>query len=290
MPDFGIFRGFNEKLFGDKLYAGQLPINLGMVKTDFFQGLLDLYPNAAAAYSLRKLRSAYTGSAIKVRRASDNTEQDIGFVNNELDVSTLESFCNGTDGFVTTWYDQSSNAQNATQTTAANQPKIVSGGVVLTNGGKPCLQLDGTNDSLKTTLTIVRPYSIYSQFLQFNDTNKRMLNSDNANNSLISSSRAANTVFTNGIVVDLAYASANQNVIIGLIESTTATSKFFYNLNNIATLSPASNDWGVLCFGAGSAYQETANGQMKETIVWATDQSSNNTGIQNNMNAYYGIY
>jgi hypothetical protein len=29
MPDFGIFRGFNEKLFGDKLYAGQLPINLG---------------------------------------------------------------------------------------------------------------------------------------------------------------------------------------------------------------------------------------------------------------------
>jgi hypothetical protein len=29
MPDFGILRGFNEKLFGDKLFAGQLPINLG---------------------------------------------------------------------------------------------------------------------------------------------------------------------------------------------------------------------------------------------------------------------
>jgi hypothetical protein len=35
MPDFGIFRGFNEKLFGDKLYAGQLPINLGMIASDF---------------------------------------------------------------------------------------------------------------------------------------------------------------------------------------------------------------------------------------------------------------
>jgi hypothetical protein len=35
MPDFGIFRGFNEKLFGDKLYAGQLPINLGMILSDF---------------------------------------------------------------------------------------------------------------------------------------------------------------------------------------------------------------------------------------------------------------
>lgn len=31
MPDFGIFRGFNNKLFGDKLFAGQLPINLGKI-------------------------------------------------------------------------------------------------------------------------------------------------------------------------------------------------------------------------------------------------------------------
>jgi hypothetical protein len=41
--------------------------------------LLDLYPNAAVAYSLRKLRNAYSGSAIRVRRSVDNTEQDFGF-------------------------------------------------------------------------------------------------------------------------------------------------------------------------------------------------------------------
>jgi len=34
MPDFGIFRGFNEKLFGDKLVAGQLPINLGLIGSE----------------------------------------------------------------------------------------------------------------------------------------------------------------------------------------------------------------------------------------------------------------
>ena len=44
-----------------------------------FVGLLDTYPNAAAAYSVRKLRTAYTGSAIRVRRSSDNAEQNIGF-------------------------------------------------------------------------------------------------------------------------------------------------------------------------------------------------------------------
>ena len=36
MPDFGIFRGFNDKLFGDKLYAGQLPINLGLIGSENF--------------------------------------------------------------------------------------------------------------------------------------------------------------------------------------------------------------------------------------------------------------
>ena len=104
--------------------------------------LLDTYTGAAAAYSLRKLRTAYTGSAIRVRRASDNTEQDIGFnVFGELDTVSLASFCSGTDGFVKTWYDQSGNANDATQTTAANQPKIydsVTG--VVTENGKPMIQ------------------------------------------------------------------------------------------------------------------------------------------------------
>ena len=41
--------------------------------------LLDQYgANITAAYSLRKLRTAYTGSAIRIRRFSDNSEQDIG--------------------------------------------------------------------------------------------------------------------------------------------------------------------------------------------------------------------
>ncbi len=39
--------------------------------------LLDQYPSAAVAYSVRKLRAAYTGNAIRVRRSSDNTEQEI---------------------------------------------------------------------------------------------------------------------------------------------------------------------------------------------------------------------
>jgi hypothetical protein len=105
-----------------------------------FVGLLDTYPNAAAAYSVRKLRTAYTGSAIRVRRSSDNAEQDIGFDGSgNLDTIALTSFCSGTNGFVTTWYDQSGNGVNLVQTTAINQPKIVTSGVVSTTNSRPSI-------------------------------------------------------------------------------------------------------------------------------------------------------
>ena len=106
--------------------------------------LLDTYSGAAAAYSLRLLDSTYTGSAIRVRRSSDNTEQDIGFnVFGELDTVSLLAFAGTGDAFVKTWYDQSGNSNDATQTTTANQPKIVSSGAVIVENGKPAL--DFTN-------------------------------------------------------------------------------------------------------------------------------------------------
>lgn len=109
-----------------------------------FTGLLDTYSGAAAAYSLRQLSSTYSGDAIVVRRASDNTTQNIGFVNNELDTASLESFCSGTDGFVTTWYDQSGNGNDAAQATASSQPKIVSAGSTILENGKAALDFTGT--------------------------------------------------------------------------------------------------------------------------------------------------
>jgi hypothetical protein len=102
--------------------------------------LLDTYTGASVAYSLRKLRTAYSGSAIRVRRSSDNTEQNIGFVNNVLDTASLNTFCSGANGFVTTWYDQSGNNINLTNGVAVNQFKIYDSitGVILLNS-KPSM-------------------------------------------------------------------------------------------------------------------------------------------------------
>jgi trimeric autotransporter adhesin len=102
--------------------------------------LLDkLSTSALAAYGLRKLSNAYTGNAIRVRRSSDNTEQDIGFVGPDLDIASLLSFVGAANGFVTTCYDQSGNGRNITQTTAANQRGVVAAGVLRVSNGRPTM-------------------------------------------------------------------------------------------------------------------------------------------------------
>lgn len=107
--------------------------------TPSFAGSLDsLLPSAA--YSIRRLRGAYAGPLIRVRRSSDSSQQDIGatLVGN-LNTTALTSFCGASSCFVTTWYDQSGNARDAAQAVAANQPRIVNAGVIDTQGGRPAI-------------------------------------------------------------------------------------------------------------------------------------------------------
>ena len=132
--------------------------------------LLDLFPNAAAAYSLRKIRAAYSGSAVRVRKevSTVSSETDIGFLaDGTLDTVSLLTFASDADGgdvFVVTWYDQSL-SNDATQGTAANQPKIVSGGILVTEGSKPAIDFDGgvTYNSLEKQFasSLSQPVTIF---------------------------------------------------------------------------------------------------------------------------------
>lgn len=117
-----------------------------------------------ACFSVRKSNSSYAGSCMKVRRSSDNTTLDIGFVGNDLDTTTLLSFVGAGNGFVQTWFDQSGNNRDLVQTTIANQPSIVTSGVLNTRGTKPVIKFDGVNDIMtinsSTSLFINIHYSI----------------------------------------------------------------------------------------------------------------------------------
>jgi hypothetical protein len=58
------------------------------------------------------------------------------------------------NGFVTTWYDQSGNARNAAQTTAASQPYIVEAGVLNRVNNRPSPLFDGTNSFMNVAAPI----------------------------------------------------------------------------------------------------------------------------------------
>lgn len=105
-----------------------------------FSGVIDSIIAAGgtvrAAYSTsHRLYASYTGPLIRVRRASDNAQLDIGYsaATNRLDTAALAAHCGASDGFLVTTYDEAGSTRDVTQGTAANQPKIYDAatGVVL---------------------------------------------------------------------------------------------------------------------------------------------------------------
>jgi hypothetical protein len=284
MPDFGIFRGFNSKLFSDKLFAGQLPTQLGRIT---YNGLLDFYPNAVAAYSVRKLRGAYTGSAIRVRRSSDNTEQDIGFtVAGDLETSSLTLFCGSGNGFVTTWYDQSGNGNNAVQTTALSQPIIVSGGTVILQNSIPTLQFDGSNSFFSGTITTSGAYTNYAVCY---------LNNVSGYRGIFTTSQMmllANTSTNKWGTFGLAEYSANTSIknlysIITMLSTAGTSGTFYLNGATDGTFNLSEKQTGALIGGISG---QRFSGKIQEIIFWNVNHSSNIAGIQDNNNTYYGIY
>ena len=269
--------------------------------------LLNDFPNAYAAYSLRKLRAAYTGSAIRVRRASDNTEQNIGFVNNVLDTSSLTSFCSGTNGFVTTWYDQSGNGYNPTQLTAANQPQIVSSGSVILENGKPSLQFTSassqvlnynglvytTNTLFATSVFSLNSSPIFSVILSQNSGGtgrSSILGVDG------STPRKSAYFFNNGT----SYTNLSSGTISDNTQTLMTNYSFSNNYYNALNGSSGNNDITGQSFTPTSALGTGIGGQpsnanyftgkIQEIVVWNSNQSSSKTGIETNINDFYSIY
>jgi hypothetical protein len=251
-----------------------------------FVGLLDLYPNAAAAYSVRLLKSDYAGSAMEVRRSSDNALQDIGFdANGDLDTASLLSFVGAGNGFVRTWYDQSGNSVDVTQTTISIQPKIVSigsvnilnsvtavsfggGSIVLTNSGF-------SGSSVNTILMVFNQTNLNARALTFEGLNSGLRNT--ASNNLTIRGTLDVTILSS-------FSLSGQNLIqcYGVNPVTT-----YYNENIGGTGNQNAYVGTLLKIGGGSS---NMIGNIQEVILYNTDEVSNKSGIESNINTYFSIY
>jgi hypothetical protein len=280
------------------------------------------YSGLAAAYSLRRVSSSYTGSAIDVRRDSDNITSSIGFdASGNLDTGALLAFVTGSantgSGFVAQWYDQSGNNRHATQTATGSQPLIVSSGSLVTENGKPALRFDGVDDGFTTSDFISQPLTklqITSVINSSNETGIRPIYTHYE-------STGDNRAFTYGIRDNNFWTNLSQDGTINNFrryDSTGATTsdyllytleidtsqavdddkaKFYKNSILLSDTSTAPLGTLTEIYNSTSnfniGYDGSSNyftGSIQEIAFFSSSQASNRPLIENNINNYYNIY
>jgi hypothetical protein len=147
VPAMSLFQG---------MYTGQSLV-LGTPITLPFEGPNEVLTATAVAtryrgVGLRKLHPGYAGSAIRVRRSSDNVEANIGFdAKGRLDEAALLTHVGANHGYVVTWFDQFGSTRDYTQATTTAQGQIVNAGAIIKINGYPVVLFDGVDDCYIST-------------------------------------------------------------------------------------------------------------------------------------------
>lgn len=294
---------------------------------NIYQSRENILPGAAAAYSLRQLSDS-SRLAVRVRRdtgvgsGTDDDEADVGFdANGEVSLdspvsnfdptgssaTTLGEFLadaayddedslgSPAEGFVTAWYDQSANANNATQATPDAQPKIYdsSTGLIKENG-KPALDWDGTDDVLVTTYSPTVTHTaffvqvpttnvvgfLYSSTGTF--TNRFWVASTDVNQ--LQMYRGGSVAYSEGSTL------SGQYLGYALNKATTTDIRLGVNGSNVAdTGNIGSAVVTNIRVGAEPNSGFYGDSRIQELIIYDSDNSSNRTDIEGNINAHYGI-
>jgi hypothetical protein len=287
-----------------------------------YTSILDTYPSAYHAYSLRKLKSTYTGACLRVRRTTTtSTEVNVGFdVFNKISLNSPISYASGTattaktlgefcasvvngygnpDGitanqsiFVVTWYDQSGNGKNVTQTVAGNQPRLVELGNLELSGGKVAVRFTSANNQRLTLADASVPLNNVSSYALGNSlatTNNAILSMGGTiNTNLFWLPQAGNVgyrnvnVWTNGNV-------ANQPRLYELICGTTVVNAYANGglRTPTAVQAPMTGNNIIIRLGMYST-SAFMNGYVTEAISFVG--TSNRTQIESNINTYYSVW
>ena len=289
-------------LFITTFATGQQQMFLRSTPAAGVTGILDSYTGAEAAYATALLYSSYGGSCLRVRRDSDNAEQDIGFSGQDIDEAAINSFCSGANCFVKTWYDQSGSGNDATQATAGNQPKIYdsSTGIIYENS-VVAVYFDGS-DVLRTTsiylgnsvsgLVVNTPLA--SPALYFNQmnfsSNERSWSIQQSNDVVVVTYSSRTSGFSASIDNTGNTISLNTQVLhFGILKETSIES--FYNSSTDGATSTASwDDFSQPLNLGGVPNSSFGANKMQVSVVYASDQSANRTGIETAINNYFNIY
>jgi hypothetical protein len=263
---------------------------LSFVNESFTSSLpLDVQGSAAAAYSLRNLSSSYSGNVVEVRRSSDDTTQN--FTATEVTDGTLLAFVgtSGSDnGFVKTWYDQSGNSNNAVQSTASKQPKIVSAGALLNE-----LDFDGTDDTLDIDFGADLSQANSFFIVHHSDTTTANSNDlfDSATSAtprtLLDQSGSDYRMFSGGVSAGTGIAvTTDKSLIFALYNG--SSSLFAKNGTATSALNAGTTDIKQNST-IGSSNTRFYDGTMQEFIVYNSDQSDKRRALEESIATANGI-
>jgi len=256
--------------------------------------LLDTYANSSIGFSMHKLRAAYNGSCIRVRRSSDNTTQEIGFVNNYLDTASLLSFVGAGNGFIHTWYDQS-NGNNLVQLTPGNQPQIVASGSLITRNGIATIK--ATSTQFLTITTQVTNNTSHSWWFSYekNDTSTNAILLTNGSVYMYMDYGASQYVGNTDLMTISPTLSANTFRLMNCVyqyPSSAINIKLYANGSQIATRTTSDVPGAVrssFTMVPSSLYR-TATVHFNELLLWKTDQTTNRSAIETDIKTRNLIY
>jgi hypothetical protein len=212
-------------------------------------------------------------------------------------ITGIPAYDNTVDGFVETWYDQSGNGNDATQSVAASQPKIVDAGVLVSgNTGEPAFTGDGVDDilSLSSSINFGTGEFFVSTVVDV-DTGGVVIGSASPNWMLLVTTssiqvRASNTNVIYIISPD-SVLTAGESYLISLSRVENDITAYVNGVAQADVETVVSTD----TFSADRFLQRGTNGNpypdpVSEVIIYASDQSANRVAIETNINDHYDIY
>jgi len=218
---------------------------------------------------------------------------------NGSDGDALSSFVSSTNGFVTTWYDQSGEGSNATQGSAAGQPKIwdSSGGLITEGDGDASASLlfDGTDDVMYVdeaglSLASVTAFVVMKHTDQTSET-PWFLSTSSGNyyghfksttDQFWYDTGSASTATSTTDQKLFSYKGASGSQIL-YINGSAGTG------TGISIATDAFTDSYLNGIGAFAGYYYWG-GEFQEFIIYDSDQTSNLTAIESDINTAFNIY
>ena len=261
---------------------------------------------------------------MRVRRASDNVEADVGFSAGELKLTSpisntsdslsytdLADFVDHTgtptDAFVRTWYDQSGNSVDAEQSTAGLQPKIYDATTGLIESGTTTVRASLQFETSATVSTLNIGFEIsslsLSQPITASITTRDIATATDEMCWLNPVGSAAElALLTDGTPdvlrmfagIELVSSAQKDSDMLLFAVYNTTSSELFKNNSSIVSGNAGTNAMTSLRIGGlrqAAAQRFGIHGNVQEYILWGTAQgSTNRNGIHSDTNTFFAIY